>query len=112
MPLARRYVKGGIFIEHFDMATLRCQAAPYFAKLRIRPIRPFVPLIRRLPVPWSVWGSRIIGSLPILRQVGQILLLRAEQPIRPPVEGASRPGSKLTKGLYRVCCAIKVDRFF
>jgi SAM-dependent methyltransferase len=111
-PLARRYSKGGTFIEHFDNATLRREVAPFFSKLSIRPIRPAVPFIRRLPLAWALWILRTIGVLPVLRQVGQILLFRAERPVRPPVEDARRPGSMLVKGLFSIFRHTKLDRFF
>jgi SAM-dependent methyltransferase len=101
LPISRRYTRGGIFIEHFDSATLRREVSPYFSKLRIRPIRPFVPFARRLPLAWAVRVSRMVGAAPGLRQLGEILLLRAELPVRPPVEGVNRPGNRLFKGLYR-----------
>ena len=112
LPLARRYREGGVFIEHFDMATVRREAAPFFSRMRIRPIRPLVPFVRRLPLRWAVGVLRTVGVLPVLRQFGQILLLRAENPVRPPVEAASRPGSKLAKGLLRVCRGAKLDEYF
>jgi len=112
LPLGRRYTEGGIFIEHFDIATMRREVAPFFSKLRIRPIRPLVPFIRRLPLTWAVWMLRTVSALPILRHLGQILLLRAEHPVRLPVEGANRPGNKLAKRLLRACRQTKVDKFF
>jgi SAM-dependent methyltransferase len=100
LPMARRY-DNGIFIEHFEIETMRREAAPYFSKLRIRPIRPRVPFVRRLPLAWAVRVSRTVGAMPILRKLGEILLLRAECPVRPPVEGAKRRGSKLARSFFR-----------
>lgn len=100
LPSARRYSPGGIFIEHFDRAKMRCEAAPYFSKLTIRPIRPRVPFINRLPLQWGVRVARWIGATPVLRNLGEILLMRAERPVRPPVEGVNRPGSRLIKSFY------------
>ncbi len=99
--LARRYEHGGIFIEHFDRATVRRECAPYFMKIRLRPIRPHVPLAGRLPHASIVPLSRCIAAMPGLREVGEILLFRAERPVRPPVEGARRPGNRLMKALFR-----------
>ena len=100
LPIARRYSQGGIFLEHFDIATMRREAAPYFSKLRIRPIRPRVPFAPRLPLAWAVGVSRTIGAMPVLRRLGEILLLRAECPVRPPVEGVHRPGRTLAKAFF------------
>ena len=101
LPLARRYSEGGIFIEHFDIVTMRREAAPFFAKLRFRLIRPRVPLLAKAPLAWAVRASRAVTWMPVLRHFSEIQLLRAERPIRPPVEGRNRPGSSLAKGLFR-----------
>jgi len=43
----------------------------------------------------------MLGAVPILSGLGEILLLRAERPVRPPVEGTRRPGSKLGQRFFR-----------
>jgi len=102
LPIARCYSPGGIFIEHFDKATLRREAAPFFMDVDIRPIRPRVPFAGRLPLALGVGVSKMAGAMPILRNLGEILLLRAQRPIRPSVaEGVNRRGSKLVKGFFR-----------
>ena len=100
LPVARRY-SSGIFIEHFDAEKMRREAAPYFSRIHIRPIRPRIPFLHRLPYKWTLLISRVTGALPVLRHLGEILLLRAEQPVRPSLEGVHRPGNKLAKRLYR-----------
>ena len=100
LPAARRY-SSGIFIEHFDSERMRGEAAPYFSSIRIRPIRPRLPFLHRLPYKFSLYASRLISVLPVLRQLGELLLMRAEHPVRPSLEGVHRPGSKFTKRLYR-----------
>ncbi|HLZ65027.1 MAG TPA: class I SAM-dependent methyltransferase [Aliidongia sp.] len=101
-PLARRYEAGGIFIEHFAPATVRRECAPYFGKVRSRPIRPRVPLVTRLPLALAVRVSRVVAAMPGLRQLGEILLFRAEAPLRLPAEDAYRPGNRLVKFLFRL----------
>lgn len=100
LPTARRYRQGGIFIEHFDPAAMRREAGPYFLRLRIRPIRPRMPFVHRLPLDWAVRISRAAGVLPVLRGFGELLLMRAERPVRPAVEGDHRAGSRLAKSLF------------
>jgi SAM-dependent methyltransferase len=100
LPSVRRYSPGGIFIEHFDRAKMRCEAAPYFSKLTIRAIRPKVPFMHRLPLKWGVRAARWMSLTPGLSNLGEILLMRAERPVRPPVEGEKRRGSRIVKRLY------------
>ena len=100
LPAARRY-SSGIFIEHFNSEKMRRETAPYFSKIHIQPIRPRIPFLHRLPYAWSLRISRIAAALPFLSHLGEILLLRAEQPVRPALEGVPRPGSKFAMRLYR-----------
>ncbi len=100
LPLARRY-SSGIFIEHFDIGKLRREVSPFFSKLRIRPIRPRLPFIHGLLSNWALRLSRLAAATPVLRHLGEILLLRAERPVRQPIEGFHRRGSKLAKRLFR-----------
>src|SRR6266446_9030335 len=100
LPLARRY-SSGIFIEHFGARKLQREVAPFFSRLRIRPIRPRLPFIHHLPSNWALRLSRLAAATPVLRQLGEILLFRAERPVRQPIEGFHRRGSKLAKRLFR-----------
>ncbi len=100
LPLARRY-SSGIFIEHFSVAKVRREVSPFFSKLRIRPIRPRLPFIHRLPSQWVLRLSHLTTATPVLRHLGEILLFRAERPVRQPTEGFHRRGSKLAKRLFR-----------
>jgi hypothetical protein len=101
LPLVRRYTPGGILIEHLSVRSLRREIAPYFSGLRFKPIRPKVPLIRNLPMSTKLFISRVFSALPLLRQFGEILLVRAERPVRLPDEGVRRSGSTLAKNLFR-----------
>ena len=101
LPVARRYQNDGIFIEHFDASTVHRESAPYFAVRRVYPIRPRVPFVSRLPHSWAARALRTCGKVPLLRDLGEILLLRAERPVRAPLEGANRPGNGLIRGLFR-----------
>ena len=101
LPLLRRYSRGGILIEHVSAKTMRREAAPYFSEVRIRPIRPRVPLIGRLPRRFALPMLRLIAAIPVTRQFGELLLLTARCPVRLPVEGHSRAGSRAAKNAYR-----------
>lgn len=100
LPVARRY-SSGIFIEHFTKEQMLREATPYFSKIQIRPIRPRIPFLHRLPFKLALVVSRFAAASPVLRDLGEILLLRAERPVRSHLEGVHRPGSKLAKRLYR-----------
>ena len=101
LPLVRRYTPGGVLIEHLGTAALRREIAPYFSRLHFRPIRPHVPFIRQMPMKRKILIVRVISAIPVLRQLGEILLVRAEHPIRLPLEGVRRSGSSLAKSFYR-----------
>jgi len=101
LPLVRRYTTGGILIDHLDTAMMRREVAPYFSRLRFRPIRPRDSFISHLSTKHKILILRTISAIPVLRQLGEILLVRAEGPIRLPLEGARRPGSTLAKSIYR-----------
>jgi len=106
LPVVRRYSRGGILIEHLDIATMRREAAPYFSRLRMQPIRAHIPFVNRLlakwlPVALAVSVSRMVCALPVLRHLGEILLLSAERPRRLPLEGVRRPGFNAAKTFYR-----------
>ena len=101
LPLVRRYSRDGILIEHLTAETMRREAAPYFSKLRIRPIRPRVPFVAKLPSGLAFPILRLTAELPIVRQFGELLLLTAQGPVRVPVEGEYRSGSRVAKSLYR-----------
>jgi SAM-dependent methyltransferase len=101
LPLMRRYSKDGILIEHLTTKTMRLEAAPYFAKLRVRPIRPRVPFVRKLPPGLALPLLRLVAALPFVRHFGELLLLAAQDPVRLPVEGEHRSGNRIAKGAYR-----------
>ena len=92
-PLVRRYFAGGVLIEHLDIPTMQREIAPYFRRVRMRPICARVPFLLRLRLPMaiSVQVVRTVSDLPGFRHLGEILLARAECPVRLPAEGATRP---------------------
>jgi SAM-dependent methyltransferase len=101
LPLMRRYSKDGILIEHLTTKTMRLEAAPYFSSLRVRPIRPRVPFVAKLPAGLALSILRLVAALPFVRYFGELLLLTAQDPVRLPVEGEHRSGNRLAKGAYR-----------
>jgi SAM-dependent methyltransferase len=101
LPLVRRYSKGGILIEHLTTKTLRLESAPYFSKTRIRPIRPRVPLVAKLPPGLARHILRVAAAFPFVRHFGELLLLTARNPVRLPAEGEHRSGNWVAKCVYR-----------
>jgi SAM-dependent methyltransferase len=101
LPLMRRYSKGGILIEHLTTKTMRLEASPYFLKLRVRPIRPRVPFVAKLPAGLALPVLRLVAALPFVRHFGELLLLTAQDPVRLPVEGEHRSGNRAAKSAYR-----------
>jgi hypothetical protein len=101
LPLMRRYSKNGILIEHLTDEGLHREVAPYFSKLCTWPIRPRVPFVTKLPRAAAFAVLRTVSVLPIIRNFGELLLVRAERPVRPPAEGQYRGGSNIVKGLYK-----------
>lgn len=90
LPLIRRYSRGGILIEHLDVPTMRRELAPYFGRMRMRPIRAHLPFTRNLPEGIRVRAALAVNAIPILRQLGDILLVTAGRPRRLPQEGVMR----------------------
>ncbi|HXJ06257.1 MAG TPA: class I SAM-dependent methyltransferase [Candidatus Acidoferrum sp.] len=101
LPLVRRYSRDGILLEHLTTKTLRREVAPYFSKLRVRPIRARVPLFTKLPPALASPLLRLTAVLPFVRHFGELLLLTAQRPVRLPVEGQHRSGSRIAKAVYR-----------
>ena len=50
---------------------------------------------------FSIIGTSIPGAVPLIRQFGELLLVRAEQPVRAPIEGQNRIGSRWIVTLFR-----------
>jgi SAM-dependent methyltransferase/uncharacterized protein YbaR (Trm112 family) len=101
LPPMKRYTPGGIFVDHLSIPQMRSESAPYYSRLRFRLIRAHVPFTKRLPTMLRVRIARTVTTIPVLRQMGELILLTAEAPIRPPLEGVRRPGSSVVKTLYR-----------
>ncbi|HEY6445202.1 MAG TPA: class I SAM-dependent methyltransferase [Acidobacteriaceae bacterium] len=91
LPVIRRYSRGGILIEHLDVPTMRREMAPYFGQMRMRPIRAHLPFTKGLPEHIRVRAALAVNAIPVLRQLGDILLVTAERPRRLPQEGVMRP---------------------
>ncbi|MFZ1928634.1 MAG: methyltransferase domain-containing protein [Candidatus Sulfotelmatobacter sp.] len=101
LPVMRRYSPGGVLIEHLAMAELKREAGAYFGRLNTQLIRVHLPLVHKLPLWLSVPMTRAAGWTPIIRQLGNIVMVAAARPIRIPPEGERRSGYLKAKNLYR-----------
>ena len=77
---AGRYVDGGIFRYLFTIDEVRKELEPHFRKFEIRPIQAYLPFSRRLRLPLRT-QSKIFERLPVLKDLGELLLCTAEQPV-------------------------------
>jgi SAM-dependent methyltransferase len=110
LPLVRRYSKDGILIEHLTTKSMRLESAPYFSNIRVRPIRPRVPLVAKLLPGLELHILRLAAALPFVRRFGELLLLTAQNPVRLPVEGEHRSGNRIAKGIYRYYMRRKIKK--
>jgi SAM-dependent methyltransferase len=101
MPKVRRYTPNGILIEHLDIPTAQREFAPYFDRMRMRPVRAHVPLTKWMPFALRVAVHRLVTVLPFVKHLGEILLIHAEQPRRLPGEAERRPDYFRCRSLYR-----------
>jgi SAM-dependent methyltransferase len=101
LPVMRRYSPGGVLIEHLTMADLKRESGTYFRGLRMQLIRVHLPLVHKLPLWLSAPLTKLAGSILIVRQFGQIVMVTATRPIRTTPEAERRPGYLRAKNLYR-----------
>lgn len=101
LPVMRRYSPGGVLIEHLTIADLKRESGAYFRGLKTRLIRVHLPLLHKFPVWLAAPLTKLAGSIPILRQFGQIVIVTATRPIRITPEGERRPGYLKAKNFYR-----------
>lgn len=90
-PRAQRYKAGDNLFFRFTREEMEREPAPYFARVRARPIAVKLPLQRKMPPRLRQALSRTAERIPVLRELGDLLLVRATRPIRPIVEDAPGP---------------------
>ncbi len=101
LPVLRRYTPGGVLIEHLTAEGLNRELMPYFSRVKLRPIRVKLPLVRKMPQKQKIFLARAAEHIPVLKEFGEIVLARAERPIRLPQEDRRRAGSPLVRNFYR-----------
>lgn len=100
-PRAQRYRPGENLFFRLRQQEVEREAAPYFLEVWSRPINVSLPLARRMPLALRAQLSRLAESVPGLRQLGDLVLVRATGPLRPPQEGVASRGSRLFQYVYR-----------
>ena len=104
VPQAGRYEEqngdAGVFRYHMIHQEGAREAAPYFSRVRSRPIQILLPFARQLRLP-LVGLSRFAEYIPLLNQFGNFLLFVATRPIHPPAEGVASQPNRLVRALVR-----------
>jgi SAM-dependent methyltransferase len=101
LPVLRRYTPGGVLIEHLSIAALRRELMPYFDRVSFRLVRAKLPFVRFLPKNAKIFVSLAATKIPVLKEFSEIVLARAERPVRLPREHDMRPGNSIVKGFFR-----------
>jgi ubiquinone/menaquinone biosynthesis C-methylase UbiE/uncharacterized protein YbaR (Trm112 family) len=94
-PRLTRYPNGGSVFQRFMRDEAEREAAPYFLRVKSRPIQIFLPFVR------SVLIGRSFEQVPLLRNFGNLLLVRALNPMRTPKIDQCTQGSRLFRSVYR-----------
>ena len=98
-PRARRYTPDGMYYCHMEKEDILRETAPFFRDVRVRPITAIVPLSGRLGHCFQLLVSRIAEKLPLVKNLGELLLVSAQAPIRQPKEGQHTSGNRLYKAI-------------
>lgn len=111
-PRHAYYPGSQISFYRMDRAEIVREAAPYFARLRVRPIQLFLPflgsasharlaqrsaMLARLAVRFSLFLERV----PLVRNFANLLLLTATQPVRTPELNQRSRGSTWFRYIYK-----------
>ncbi len=75
-----RYTEGGIYRYLFTSSEVRNELGIFFGKVAVRPILAYLPYARRIRLPLRA-QSRILERVPYLKNLGELLLCTAEQPL-------------------------------
>jgi SAM-dependent methyltransferase len=105
-PRAQRYRPGENLFFRLERDEVEREAAAYFRDVRSRPINVSLPFSHRLPRPWRALLSAAAERVPGLRELGDLVLVRASRPLREPVEGDSSRGSRLFRYVQGRLCGV------
>jgi SAM-dependent methyltransferase len=85
------YRVGGIFRECFTLREIRNEVRTAFKDVRIKPVQIYLPFLSRDPQT-RVRVSRLVENIPVLRGLGELLLIEAKSPVRASCEAPDRTG--------------------
>lgn len=78
-PQSGYYREVPIYRYLFKQKEIQAETAPYFADIACHPIQVAIPLVTRLRLP-AVTLSRLAERIPIINQLGELLLVVARTP--------------------------------
>lgn len=101
LPRNQRYTPGGMYFCRLEKDDVLRETAPFFKHVQVRPIQVPVPFTRNLGFKWKMILARIAEIIPLVRDMGELLLVRARKPIHQPVEGQYSAGNRVAKAIFR-----------
>ena len=109
-PRAQRYRPGENLFFRLRRHEVEREAAPFFLDVRSRPINVSLPFSRRMPPPVRAALSAAAEHVPVLRDLGDLVLVRARRPLREPQEGVASPGSPAFQYVRRLVRGTNADQ--
>lgn len=76
-----RYKPGHIYRYNFSVSECKAEIRSYFEVIKARPIQIYIPFARRLGLP-LVALSRFLERIPLINDLGTLILCSAERPIQ------------------------------
>lgn len=101
-PRAQRYRPGENLFFRLRRHEVEREAVPFFLDVRSRPINVSLPLSRLMPAPVRARLSAAAEHMPLLRDLGDLVLVRARRPLREPQEGVGAKGSRAFRYFRRL----------
>jgi SAM-dependent methyltransferase len=108
-PRAQRYRPGENLFFRLRRHEVEREAAPFFLDVRSKPINVSLPFSRRMPPPIRAALSAAAERVPWVRDLGDLVLVRARQPLREPQEGVGSPGSRAFRYVRRLVRGARAD---
>jgi SAM-dependent methyltransferase len=108
-PRAQRYRPGDNLFFRLRRQEVEREAAPFFLDVRGRPINVSLPFSRRMPPALRGALAAVAERVPVVRDLGDLVLVKAARPIREPEEGAPTRGSRAFRFVHRLVRGERTD---